>query len=396
MTSKIKSIQDKSKWFRNGFGQILEYPRNGKYSDDETQAVRMAIQSYCEANRIDPSRLCDESDHRMDNLRGAWMQIAQSVPHRTVQSVYRHGTRLFHPFKRGEWTLSESDALITLVERYGQKWAHIQKKLNRSADSCRDKYREIASPSYTKGKWTKEESRLLLQYVRDALKVGDDVPVEDLVPLVFPNQNVESSIIPQNSSQISSISWDDISAKMKLRSRLSCFKRFRSLCGLTYDPMASIAVDNAEQPSSNNITTDTHKKQTVSQTGLDQHSKESCHHEKVVSTASEFSTTTNSYDDELLNIIATSNYEKESDIPWKTIRSPMIGDAKVHWCNLVDKWADIHNVDIDSILQEKSVSELARIIQENCCNDDSSCGESDEDTQQAEIAARTVEAVLDL
>lgn len=57
-----------------------------------------------------------------------------------------------HPFKRGAWTEDECDMLVDLVQRSGKKWASIQVKLNRSADSCRDKYREMGD-DLVKGRW---------------------------------------------------------------------------------------------------------------------------------------------------------------------------------------------------------------------------------------------------
>jgi hypothetical protein len=61
-----------------------------------------------------PQRLCSENAHRGD-LRGAWLEIARAVPHRTVQSIYRHGIRRLHSFKRGAWEAEEERRLIELV-----------------------------------------------------------------------------------------------------------------------------------------------------------------------------------------------------------------------------------------------------------------------------------------
>ena len=47
------------------------------------------------------------------------MEIAKRLPHRTVQSVYRHGLRQLYPFKRGQWTEVECERLEELVQEHG-------------------------------------------------------------------------------------------------------------------------------------------------------------------------------------------------------------------------------------------------------------------------------------
>lgn len=68
-------------------------------------------------NNTTPQRLCTENAHKGD-LRGAWLEIARAVPHRTVQSIYRHGIRRLHSFKRGAWTPEEERRLVELVRAF--------------------------------------------------------------------------------------------------------------------------------------------------------------------------------------------------------------------------------------------------------------------------------------
>ena len=148
MTEHYLASSADNKWSKNGYGQSVERDL-GKFSSEESEVVRNAVQEYCSRKAISTSRLCSECDHKAE-LKGAWMEIAKSIPHRTVQSVYRHGLRQLHPFKRGPWTEQEVATLHELIAMNGKKWSVIQAKMNRSADSCRDKYREINS-DYTKG-----------------------------------------------------------------------------------------------------------------------------------------------------------------------------------------------------------------------------------------------------
>jgi len=59
--------------------------------------------------------------------------------------VYRHGLRKLHSFKRGKWSEKEERRLMELVAQSGPKWVKFQEELNRSADACRDKHRELST-----------------------------------------------------------------------------------------------------------------------------------------------------------------------------------------------------------------------------------------------------------
>lgn len=147
-------IDNHNKWIQN------------KFSKEESILVKEAVAEYCAKNRISIERLCTELAHKGD-LKGAWREIAKCLPHRTPQSVYRHGLRILHPFKRGSWTEEEEVELYDLVQRHGRKWAKIQKILNRSADSCRDKYKIMRrGEEFVKGRWDEEETSTLQNIIR--------------------------------------------------------------------------------------------------------------------------------------------------------------------------------------------------------------------------------------
>jgi len=228
-----------NKWSKNGYGQPCARPaKNGKFTAEETILVRQSIEEYCKSRNITSSRLCSECDHKAE-LKGAWMEIARALPHRTVQSVYRHGLRQLHPFKRGPWTDAECTDLLNLVHRLGKKWAAIQSKLNRSADQCRDKYREM-SADYIKGRWNEFETKLLFQLVKEHLGIssininssskskkdgkGGGSTKDDpygLATIREISQMVERDEIV--------IPWSTISKRMVKRSRLSCFKKWQKM-----------------------------------------------------------------------------------------------------------------------------------------------------------------------
>ena len=138
------------------------------------------------------------------------MKIAERLPHRSVQSVYRHGLRILHPFKRGAWSEDECQVLVALVTRMGKKWSSIQNKMHLSADSCRDKYREMSN-EFVKGRWKESETEELKKLIREYVQVNSNVDMKDLGKMVA----AQGIVIP----------WSHISKRMGKRSRLSCFKK---------------------------------------------------------------------------------------------------------------------------------------------------------------------------
>jgi hypothetical protein len=204
-----------NKWAKNGYGQGVN-KTSGKFSKDESEIVRKAVEEFCNIKQISVARLCSECDHKAE-LKGAWMEISKKLPHRSVQSVYRHGLRQLHPFKRGAWTEEECESLVDLVQSMGKKWAAIQQKLNRSADSCRDKHREM-SDDYVRGRWKENETEMLKRLIREHLQADPTADIKELGEMV----EAEGIKIP----------WSIMSRRMGLRSRLSCFKKWQKMTGL--------------------------------------------------------------------------------------------------------------------------------------------------------------------
>ena len=97
-----------------------------------------------------------------------------------------------------------------------------QKLINRSADSCRDKYREI-NTDYVKGRWKENETEVLKGLIRDHLKVSSEIEMSELAKMV--------------EEQGLTIPWSAISKKMGNRSRLSCFKKWQKMTGQGETPV---------------------------------------------------------------------------------------------------------------------------------------------------------------
>jgi len=106
---------------------------------------------------------------------------------------------------------------VNLVSIHGKKWSVIQAKLNRSADSCRDKYREM-DDSFIRGRWKEEETEQLKKLIRQHLNAHPQADIKEI------GKMVEAEGIK--------IQWQLISKQMGKRSRLSCFKKWQKMTGL--------------------------------------------------------------------------------------------------------------------------------------------------------------------
>ena len=269
---------ESNRWAKNFEGVAPETLSSGKFSKEESETVRQAVTEYCERRNITAGHLCSEQMDHKQECKGAWMEIARNLPHRTVQSVYRHGLRQMNTFKRGAWSEEEVQALLDYVNEHGKKWSGLQvrslsrvhyfsdvmfrlyitllyitcsernlknlltllsffrfptahllffihsfiyswspkKLINRSADSCRDKYREI-NTDYVKGRWKDDETETLKNLIREQLNASHDAEMTDLAKEVEEKQIV--------------MPWSAISKKMVNRSRLSCFKKWQKMTG---------------------------------------------------------------------------------------------------------------------------------------------------------------------
>jgi hypothetical protein len=164
----------------NGFGEPVF--TGGLYQPDEIRTLTKAVKDYCEGKQVSVTEFCGGYDHVLHNkkTRKVWQYIAQSLPHRTVISVYRRAVRQFHGKQTGAWTEEETAALFRLVELHGESWKTIENKLGRKDHCCRAKYFNTTE-EFNRGKWSVENIKLLLQSVRELLRVPrDDMDVREI------------------------------------------------------------------------------------------------------------------------------------------------------------------------------------------------------------------------
>jgi len=365
-----------NKWSKNGYGKPCNRS-GGKFSREETDTVRRAVEEYCATKNISTSRLCSECDHKAE-LKGAWMEIAKRLPHRTVQSVYRHGLRQLHPFRRGPWTEAECQMLLELVTRMGKKWSAIQSKLNRSADSCRDKFREMSS-DYVKGRWKEGETEILKRLIREYLKADPHADIKELGR----KADIDGTVIP----------WSTISKRMGKRSRLSCFKKWQKMTGL-YSPSdqhkISAEQQQQQQATSRSVTNTISLPQPIAVSTSVQNGApcgnptaastvtinlpESARNAPTAGAAAAAAAAaaafrqppTNNIDEDttinlyLLTTIANSGVARVSDINWNSIRA--IDNPNRRWAELLQEWHQTITNEEQADLSKLPHCDLARVL----------------------------------
>ena len=199
-----------NQWSLNGFGEPVF--TGGVYSKEDIRTLETTVKDYCASRNVTPQELCSESHFKA--VRGAWQEIAQALPHRTVLSVYRRALRQFSGHATGEWTEEEMASLARLVELHGHKWKTIQDKLGRSAQRCRSKFYDM-NDEFERGKWSEHKLKLLLKSVREVL----DVPRDDMDVREINQWTLQTN---------SKIPWTIISFRV-LRKGSDCYFKWRQM-----------------------------------------------------------------------------------------------------------------------------------------------------------------------
>ncbi|OQR94708.1 myb-like DNA-binding protein [Achlya hypogyna] len=101
----------------------------------------------------------------------SWLWVASNLPGRTDLQCRQHWTQVLQPaLKKGKtsWTPDDDALLRAKVLELGQAWTEIARHFpGRIGKQCRERYRNHADPTLTKGPWTQAEE-VALQAAHDA------------------------------------------------------------------------------------------------------------------------------------------------------------------------------------------------------------------------------------
>ena len=124
--------------------------RTGLFSVDELQKLQKSIVDYAVENDLTDADLNELlSKSCGEKFKKAWVEIAQVLPDRKVQSCMAVCRRKFNPNNyKGKWTQEEEDFLLEFVEQKGRHWEEIARELGRTALNVRDKFKELGEENH--------------------------------------------------------------------------------------------------------------------------------------------------------------------------------------------------------------------------------------------------------
>ncbi|KNE94272.1 hypothetical protein PSTG_12404 [Puccinia striiformis f. sp. tritici PST-78] len=188
----------------------LKY-KKGRFTTTEQTTIEKMIGKYCDEHGLSKEEfailLYQKKNDVSINERGKLKELAPSLgdalPGRPIMSIWKYVKRAYDPqSKLGRWTKEEELTLQEAQKKYGAAWTQISEVVGRSADDCKDRWRNYTCVQGIKnsGVWSQEE-------------------VDRLTELM----NQSKSIFPDPKDQLSDGHWTWVSNQMGgSRSRSQC------------------------------------------------------------------------------------------------------------------------------------------------------------------------------
>ena len=96
-----------------------------------------------------------------------WNSIAKFIPGRTSIQCSARFRRIRPGLIKGSWGKEEDSKLLSLYKKYGKNWAAISREMpQRTGKQIRDRFLNSLDQKYVRGKFTKEEDKILLKYYK--------------------------------------------------------------------------------------------------------------------------------------------------------------------------------------------------------------------------------------
>ncbi|KAL4471624.1 hypothetical protein ABPG74_008517 [Tetrahymena malaccensis] len=164
-TNAINSTQNERGW-----NQKIDDKQTGKFTDDEISLLKESMCKYAFEKGLGESGLIKlVSEKATKETLGAWTQIAEVLPYRSVQSCHNFCRRRFNPNNYGgKWTPEETSQLLALVREHGRKWKLIGQQLGRTETNVRDKYKSLGEDNAEQRKidyWSLDELVQLIKLI---------------------------------------------------------------------------------------------------------------------------------------------------------------------------------------------------------------------------------------
>ena len=148
--------------------------------------------------------------------RHAFIELARELPTRNAKQIYGWILRnMDKSTASGKWSKEETELLLKMYDELGPKWSKISKVVGRPAPACRDKWRLAkGGPKKKSGHWSPEETEKLIKLVEAHFEKRGTRPGAG------PGQGFEHLTLRDN------INWVNISAKLGTRNEQACLQRW--------------------------------------------------------------------------------------------------------------------------------------------------------------------------
>jgi len=145
--------------------------KKGKFSALEDDLLAKAIEHYRMSRYLsqdDILAMIRRDPGTKDKSDSFWFEITAQVPLRPVMAVYHHVRRIYDSKgHQGKWIPEEDVVLERAVSELGQRWEKVSHQVGRTANDCRDRWRNHIQHRSTRiaGPWSKEEEDQLTAIV---------------------------------------------------------------------------------------------------------------------------------------------------------------------------------------------------------------------------------------
>jgi len=96
-----------------------------------------------------------------------WNSISKFIPGRTSIQCSARFRRIKPGLIKGAWGKEEDLKLLSLYKKHGKNWAAISKEMpHRTGKQIRDRFLNNLDTKYERGKFTKEEDKMILKYYK--------------------------------------------------------------------------------------------------------------------------------------------------------------------------------------------------------------------------------------
>ncbi|MCO5589681.1 hypothetical protein L7F22_043649 [Adiantum nelumboides] len=153
--------------------------KKGPFDKSEEEIIKNKLDEFKEKLEMDQNSFNDfvlekrEDKERAEQYSTLWQEMTAMLVGRPNRSVRTHVRRNLtnYVYKTGPWTEEEQKALEDGVKEHGLVWFKIAKKINRSPEHCRLRWRDYKGDGKLqrqKGKWSNEEDEKLRKAVDES------------------------------------------------------------------------------------------------------------------------------------------------------------------------------------------------------------------------------------